>query len=145
MNERHTPMVDAARHAAQLRQEAAAPAADDAGEGAELEREADYPAYSILSADRQRKVMVEFRRKNGNAKALAYSYLVALDFDPSEGIAMDFSGYTVKIAGRNLRPLFEGVVAQRVAVVREMDELQAEANLPQDATVVTKIEIKPVD
>ena len=89
--------------------------------------------------------MVEFRLLNGNAKALAYSYLVALDMDPSVGIRMDFSGYTVAITGRNLRPLFDGLCAQRVAVVREMDALQAEATAAPGAAIVTGIEIKPVE
>lgn len=140
-----TSMVDSARRLAELRQDAAEPAANGAEEGTDSEPVEEKAAYSILSADRQRKVMVEFRWKHGNAKALAYSYLVALGFDPSEGINMDFSGYTVNIVGRKLRPLFEGLVAQRVAVVREMDELQAEANLPDGETVVSKIEVKTLD
>ena len=89
--------------------------------------------------------MVEFRLLEGNAKALAYSYLVAAEFDPSEGIQLDFSGYAVTITGRNLRPLFEGLVSQRVAVVREMDPLQAEATAAPGAAIVTGIEIKPVE
>jgi hypothetical protein len=96
-------------------------------------------AYSVVSADRQHKLMVVFRFKDGNAKALAYSYLVGIDFDPSEGIVLDFSAYEVRVSGRNLAPLFAGLVAQRVAVVQEQDDLQAEATLPKDATVVTGI------
>ena len=145
MSNGHNSTVDAARRLAELRQANAEPTADTAEEGINVESMEERPAFSILSADRQRKVMVEFRWKHGNAKALAYSYLVALDFDPSEGIAMDFSGYAVKITGRSLRPLFEGLVAQRVAVVREMDDLQAEANVEEGETVILKIEVKPVD
>jgi hypothetical protein len=145
MNDHHSSKIDAAKRLAELRQENAEPTAETAHAGIDFEAVEERPAFSILSADRQRKVMVEFRWKQGNAKALAYSYLVALDFDPSEGIAGDFSGYTVKIAGRNLRPLFEGLVAQRVAVVREMDDLQAEANVEDGETVVLKIEVKEVE
>jgi len=98
-------------------------------------------AYSLVSSQRQQKLMLELRFKTGNARALAYSYLVGIDFDPSAEIKMDFSGYVVQIVGRNLNPLFAGLVAQRVSVVTEQDDLQAEATLPEDATVVTKIEI----
>jgi len=98
-------------------------------------------AFSILSADRQQKVMVEFRFKDGNARALAYSYLVSLAFDPSNGIGMDFSGYEVQVAGRNLERLFTGLVSQRVAVVREMDPLHAAGSADEDSTVVTHIAI----
>jgi hypothetical protein len=145
MSDNYNSKVDAAKRLAELRQESAEPAATRAEEGIEFEGEEDKPAFSMVSADRQRKIMVEFRMLDGNAKALAYSYMVSIDFDPSKGIGMDFSGYTVAISGRKLRPLFEGLVAQRIAVVREMDELQAEANLPDGSTVVLKIEIKSAD
>src|SRR5262245_26119416 len=94
-------------------------------------------AFSVLSADRAQKVMCEFRLKTGNAVALAYSYLVKIEFDPSEVIDLDFSAHRVRLVGRNLAPLFAGLVAQRVASVAEMDELQAEAELGAAATAVT--------
>jgi len=145
MNDRNSSMVDSARRLAELRREQREPSAGEAGDGLDFEAEEGEAAFTILSADRQHKLMVEFRLLNGNAKALAYSYLVALDMDPSVGIRMDFSGYTVAISGRNLRPLFDGLCAQRVAVVREMDALQAEATAAPGAAIVTAIEIKPVE
>jgi hypothetical protein len=145
MKDNHTSMIDAARRKAEMRPEPAEPSAPETEEEIDFAPEADKEAYSILSADRLRKVMVEFRLLTGNAKALAYSYLVCADFNPSEGIKLDFSGYDVTISGRNLRPVFEGLVAQRIAVIREMDELHAEAEHLSDTTVVTKIEIKPVE
>lgn len=130
--------VDTNRRLADLRGTAGKPAAAE-GAGPHPPPQEDDPAFSILSADRQQKVMLELRFKNGNAKALAYSYLVGMDFDPSKEIVMDFSAYEVRIKGRNLAPLFAGLVAQRVAVVQERDDLQAEASLEKDATVVTAI------
>src|ERR1700722_19712835 len=129
MSERHSSMVDSARRLAELRQGQAETPAADGENDLEVEPEKPSEAFSIISADRQQKVMIEFRLLNGNAKALAYSYLVAADLDPSEGIKLDFSGYAVTITGRNLRPLFDGLVAQRVAVVREMDPIHADASL----------------
>lgn len=102
-------------------------------------------AYSVLSADRAQKAMCEFRSKTGNAVALAYSYLVKAEFDPSRGIELDFSAHVVKLSGRNLAPVFSGLVAQRVAVVTETDELQAEATLGKDATVVTGISVSKAE
>jgi len=145
MNDPYTSKVDAARRLAELRQGREESVQPEDADGLEFEPEATDAAYSILSADRQRKVMVEFRLLGGNAKALAYSYLVALDIDPSDAIRMDFSGYTVTISGRNLRSLFEGLVSQRVAVVREMDPLQAQATAAPGAAIVTGIEIKPLE
>jgi hypothetical protein len=144
MSERNSSMVDSARRAAELRQGKPAPAAADGEDGLEFEQEDPSGAFSILSADRQQKVMIDFRQMTGDAKALAYSYLVACEIDASAQIKLDFSGYTVAITGRHLRPLYDGLVAQRVAWVRVMDEMHADANLPEKATVVTGIDIKPV-
>jgi hypothetical protein len=106
------------------------------------EAEEEGPSYSTVSADRMQKVMLELRYKTGNAKALAYSYLVGIDFDPSEGIMLDFSGYEVRISGQNLRPLFSGLVAQRVAAIQEVDDLYAEASSAPVTTVVTRIVVR---
>jgi hypothetical protein len=102
----------------------------------------DHPAFSLISADRHQKTMLEFRLLDGNAFALAYAYLVGIQFNPSMEIQMDFSGYQVHLTGRNLRPLFDALVAQRVASIHQMDDLQARANLPETATVVLQIEVK---
>ena len=102
-------MVDSARRLAELRQGREEPIPPENADGLEFEPEETNAAFSILSADRMHKLMVEFRLLGGNAKGLAYSYMVAADFDPSEGIKLDFSGYAVQITGRNLRPLFDGL------------------------------------
>lgn len=100
-----------------------------------------HPAYSMVSADRRQKLMLELRLKTGNATALAYSYLVSVTLDPSQAIVMDFSGYEVILSGRNLGPLFAGLVAQRVAVIREIDDLYAEASRGPHEPVVTRITV----
>ena len=72
----------------------------------EAEKIADEGAasFSTRSADRHQKVMLELRFKTGDATALAYSYLVRADCNPSTGIVLDFSACTVRVEGRNLRP-----------------------------------------
>ncbi len=107
-----------------------------------LEADEEGESFSTLSADRQQKIMLELRLKNGNIKARTYSYLVGIDFDPSEGILLDFTASEVRIEGRNLRPLLSGLIAQRVAVVQEIDDLYAEATSAPVATVVTRIVVK---
>lgn len=140
-DEKLTGRADHAKRLAELRAGGGGKPAAATAEPPSVEDEQEPDPYSIRSADRQQKVMLELRFKNGNAKALAYSYLVSIDFDPSKGIRMDFSGYDVGITGRNLHPLFAGLCAQRVAAVNETDELHAEATLPDTATVVTGIEV----
>lgn len=142
-DEKFTDRVDPTKRLAELRAGGGGKGAPDATGPVAVGLEDEPDPFSTLSADRQQKVMLELRFKDGNAKALAYSYLVSIDFDPSAGIRMDFSGYDVRITGRNLHPLFAGLCAQRVAVVTETDDLHADATLPKDATVVTEIEITP--
>lgn len=86
--------------------------------------------------------MLELWFLTGSARALAYGYLVAVEYDPSGGLALDFSAVTVRITGRNLGPLFTGLAAQRVTVVREEDELQAAAREPDTVTRVTRISVE---
>jgi len=104
--------------------------------------EAEHKAFSTISADRQQKVMLELRFKTDDAEAFPYSYLVWAKFNRSEGILLDFGVAEVRISGLNLRPLYAGLVAQRVAMIPEVDELYAEAEGAKDGTVVTRIEVK---
>jgi hypothetical protein len=132
--------ADAAARLSEIREGKKAPPASVL----EVEEEGDVPGetFSTLSADRNQKVMLELRFKTGDASALAYSYLVRADCNPSEGIRLDFSVCEVLLTGRNLRPLFAGIIAQRVTFVQEIDELHAEAMLDSDATAVTRIGVR---
>ena len=135
-DEKFTSLVEKTkRQAGEGKDAAPLTAADEPGD------EPGKDPFSVLSADRMQKVMCEFRLKTGNAVALAYSYLVKAEFDPSSGIDLDFSAHKVRLTGKNLAPVFAGLVTQRVAVVTEMDDLYAEAELGPDATVVTGIEV----
>ena len=109
------------------------------------EPEAGYRAYSQHGTDlRRREIMLRLVFANGNAMAVAYSSLVAVEFDPSNGVVLDFIGRKVRIVGRNLDDLFLALTAHRVGVVRELDELQA-ATVETGETVVTKIETTQSD
>lgn len=124
-----------------------------AGDAKDAAPDADTPAgevegkeaFSVLSADRMQKVMCEFRFKTGDSAALPYSYLVLATYNRSAGIELDFSAHKVRLVGQNLGQLYLGLVAQRVAFVQEVDELQGEAELGPDATVVTKIELSKAE
>jgi hypothetical protein len=104
--------------------------------------DSEHKAFSTISADRQQKVMLELRFKTDDAEAFPYSYLVRAKFSRSEGILLDFGVAEVRISGLNLRPLYAGLVTQRVAMIPEVDELYAEAEGAATGTVVTKIVVK---
>jgi hypothetical protein len=104
--------------------------------------ESEEKAFSKVSADRMQKVMLVLWFKNGNAAAKPYSYMAGIDFNPSKEIVLDFVDSEVRITGRNLKPLFVALAAQRVQSIWEMDEVYVEAEGATAVTVVTRIEVK---
>ena len=89
----------------------------------------NFGPFHFLRGIRDRSIMLQLCRKDGDIVALSYGLLDRADFNPSVGITLKFGAQRVKIMGRNLnaevRPhvrLFEGIVRHRVTLVREMDE-----------------------
>jgi hypothetical protein len=96
-----------------------------------------YQAYKT-GGDHRFEVMVTFRFHNGNLRALGYSYLVGLDFDPSKNLVLEFTNRTVTITGRNLTPLFKALAAHKVMWICEADPLSEPTE--DAATVVNGID-----
>lgn len=78
--------------------------------------------YSMLTANRNGAVMVDFRKRTGDSIALPYSYLTEASFNASAGILLRFVGHDVRIAGRNLRALFDSLMWHKVTWIRETQE-----------------------
>ena len=83
----------------------------------------DLGAFGWLRGVQDRAIMLEIRHKDGRVTAKGYSWLQSAEFDGSNGITLNFSGETIRIAGRNLnaesRPnvrLFAGIIRHRVPV-----------------------------
>lgn len=79
--------------------------------------------------------------------AFGYAWLERVDFDPSEGITLRFTGATVKIRGRNLNGerlpnvrLLAGIVRHRVPWIQEAGGAQL-LQASKDATVIEEIQI----
>lgn len=88
----------------------------------------DLGAFGFLRGVRDKALSLEFRHKDGKITAHSYAWLESAEFDPSEGITLNFSGKIVKLSGRNLnaetRPnvcLFAGILRHRVSWVQEAD------------------------
>ncbi len=95
---------------------------------------------------RDRAIMLELRKKNGNIVAVGYSWLERVEFDPSEGITLHLASQKIRIRGRNLngeiRPnvrLFQGITRHKVPWIHEADE-PAALQASKTATVVEKID-----
>jgi hypothetical protein len=112
----------------------------------ESETTDDLGAFGWLRGVRDRAVMLELRKKNGNVLAVGYAMLDPIEFDPSEGITLHSAGRKIRIKGRNLnaavRPdvrLFQGITRHKVAWVQEADGPTA-LQAGKSATVIEKIE-----
>jgi hypothetical protein len=121
------------------------PAAGDRSP-AEPETTEDLGSFGWLRGIRDRAVMLELRKKDGNIMAVGYGWLERAEFDPSEEITLWIAGRKISIQGRNLnaeiRPmvrLFEGIVRHRVPWIRESDQAES-MEAAEKATVVEGIE-----
>lgn len=90
----------------------------------------DHAVFGWLRGTRDRSVMLELRKKNGNILAVGYAWLDRAEFDPSEGITLCLGGQKIIIRGRNLnaevRPevrLFQGICRHRVPWIQEADQV----------------------
>jgi hypothetical protein len=76
-------------------------------------------AFTLVRGVRQLVPMVEFRQVGGNSRAFGYAYLVAIEFNPTTGIVLNFGAAKVTLRGRNLRPLFAALRRHTVTRVYE--------------------------
>ena len=103
--------------------------ANDNAELPDAEQLDDLGAFGWLRGTRDRAVMLELRKKDGNILAVGYAWLDKAEFDPSQGITLSLGGHKIVIRGRNLnqelRPnvrLFQGICRHRVPWIQEADE-----------------------
>lgn len=113
---------------------------------ADLEPLEDLGSFGWLRGVRDRAVMLELRKKDGNILAVGYAWLDKAEFDPSTGITLHIGSQTIKLRGRHLnteiRPhvrLFQGITRHRVPWIQEADEPTAMESQGQ-GTLVEEIE-----
>jgi hypothetical protein len=124
-------------------------AADQSGERArpeDIEVTDDLGSFGWMRGVRDRAVMLELRKKDGNIMAIGYAWLEKIEFDPSDGITLHTAGHPIKIRGRNLNTdlgnnvrLFEAMTRHRVSWIQEMGKTAAFKAL-KGATMVEEIE-----
>lgn len=86
--------------------------------------------------------MLELHHKNGNRHAIPYIHLLWIAFDPSIGVKLHFATHTIRVRGRNLKPVYEQLVAQTCSVLREVDI--SEDTGDADATLITDLRFRPI-
>jgi hypothetical protein len=103
----------------------------------------NYGAFGWLRGVRDRALYLELRRKDGNVTALGYPWLESIEFNPSVGVTLKFTGHTVIIRGRNLnaeyRPnvmLINGILRHKVPWVQEADYATSISIRPDKHSIV---------
>jgi hypothetical protein len=108
----------------------------------EIEDIEELPAYGWLRGTRERGIMLELRFKTGRRQSFGYPWLFEAEFDPSQGIVLNFTSCKVAIGGRNLRNMFDLINRHRCVWIQETDGLRDRS--PDNATVVTSIAVAAV-
>lgn len=116
-------------------------------EVSEEESTEDCGMFGWLRGVRDRAIMLEIRHRDGRITAFGYPWLDLVEYNPSEGITLKFSGKSVKIVGSNLnaevRPnvrLVEGIIRQRISWIAETSRsLSSQSAL--DQTVIEEISV----
>lgn len=103
--------------------------------------EDEHKAYSLVRGGHG--LMLEVRYKNGNYAAFSYSYLVGINFDASGEMRIRFAGNKLTITGRNLKPVFDGLLHHSIGYLREMD-IERD-NLPETETFIDSITLEHTD
>lgn len=117
--------------------------ADPFDEEVEIEpivEETGYVAFGTVPSNRRSDPMIQIKRRTGAVEAFGYPYLTRIQFDPSEGLKMEFAQCSLLVRGRNLHKLLNALTGHRVRFLQEYgDRID---DLPHDETVITRIEIE---
>jgi hypothetical protein len=87
--------------------------------------------------------MIRFRFATGNIRALAYAYLLEIDYNASGAISLEFANRSVEIKGRMLDALFTSLVNHRVIVVRQQSI--TDARPPSEECCIDGLIIKEIE
>lgn len=86
---------------------------------------------------------LDVRLKTDDRYGFPYSYLIWKHYNPSEGITLRFSSYTVFVKGRNLKELYEALLNHRVEYIQEQDNRYDTG--PESDPFIYQIEVKEPD
>lgn len=99
----------------------------------------DRKPFSVLRATGGQELMLDVRFNTGDREGFAYAYLMKVKFNPSGSITAIFTTDTVVIEGRNLLPLFDGLLIHAVRFVQEENAIYDLGG--EQETFITRIEI----
>ena len=93
----------------------------------------------VLENEHGHALELDIKLRTGDRWGLPYAYKTAIEFNLSGDLTIHFTTHTINIKGRNLSPLYDALVAHRVAQILEHDN--EFDDLPEQATVINSITI----
>lgn len=113
----------------------------DAEEGAaEVENRR---AYSILRGRNAYAAMLDIRLLTGDRIGLAYHSLIAVSFDASGVVRLAFATHAVTVEGRNLAPLYDGLLRHVIRHIECADPRFDDA--PEEETFISAIAVQALE
>lgn len=108
-------------------------------------RSADPAAsYAAVAQGASLPPMVDFRGHDGRSLAVPYGRLISLTLIEGSQIELELPKRRILLRGRNLAPLYELLVENRVAFVQEGDlDVLSESETFVDRIVIAPIETAP--
>jgi len=83
------------------------------------EQAEDYAGeYYGIENIRNHLACIDMRLTDGSRKALPYSYIMEINFEPSEGIEIVTANKYIKITGRDLSRLYDYLIVYRVRYIQ---------------------------
>lgn len=90
----------------------------------------------------ERSIMLDIQFQDGKQKAIPYTYLSGIDYDPSNGIVLEFMEKKITISGRNLEKLYEYLLLHRVNYIKEnIGDLD---DTPENMLFIEKIHLENI-
>jgi hypothetical protein len=85
------------------------------------------PFYQLVD-DTDYAYMVDFEISSADAIVLPYGYFISAYFSNNSTLEIKFNNWEVTICGRNLRPIYKGIVRQKLKYVRMAAENELDSN-----------------
>jgi hypothetical protein len=102
--------------------------------------EKNHQGAFILATAGEYPPMITFKLATDNAHALAYAYLVGIEYDKSGAVTLEFTSHKVVIKGRRLDALFGSLVNHLVISVRQQS--MTDARPPAGVCCIDGVSIK---
>lgn len=106
-----------------------------------VENETIRQPYKISHSNLPR--MLDIRATVRQSVALPYTFLEMVQYDPSIGLLLTFAVCEVRIEGRCLDELYNGLVQHTVEYIQENDA-KYEKDVPNKKPFISRVEIKPI-